>query len=76
MDGRFLSYEINYIRNREITKIAQGKSIVHIKADELEKIVIRFPSKTEQSKIIKMFSYIDKKMELQKKLIESLKLYT
>ena len=75
VDGRFLSYEINHIRNREIAKIAQGKSIVHIKADELEKIVIRFPSKTEQSKIIELFSCLDRRIELQKKLIESLKLY-
>ncbi len=75
VDGRFLSYEINHIRNREIAKIAQGKSIVHIKADELAKIVIRFPSKAEQSKIIELFSCLDRKIELQKKLIDSLKLY-
>lgn len=75
LDGRFLSYEINHVRNREIAKIAQGKSIVHIKADELAKIVIRFPSKAEQSKIIELFSCLDRKIELQKELIESLKLY-
>ena len=75
VDGRFLSYEINHIRNREIAKIAQGKSIVHIRADELAKIVIRFPQEAEQSKIIQIFSYLDKKIELQKELIESLKLY-
>jgi len=75
VDGRFLSYEINHVRNREIAKIAQGKSIVHIRSDELSKIVIRFPSKAEQTKIIKIFSYLDKKIELQKELIKSLKLY-
>ena len=48
---------------------------MHIKADELEKIVIRFPSKTEQSKIIELFSCLDRKIELEKKLIEFLKLY-
>ena len=48
---------------------------MHIKADELAKIVIRFPSKAEQSKIIELFSCLDRKIELQKKLIDSLKLY-
>ena len=46
LDGRFLSYEINHVRNREIAKIAQGKSIVHIKSHKLAKIVILFPSKS------------------------------
>ncbi len=75
IDGRFLSYIINHIVNNEIARTAQGKSIVHIKANELAKISVRYPSSLEQSKILSLFELLDKRIDKQKAYIEILKSY-
>lgn len=37
LNGAFISNQINSVRKFDIAKIAQGKSIVHLHADELKK---------------------------------------
>lgn len=75
VDGRIISYIINHKINKCIAKVAQGKSVVHIKADDLSKMNIKYPEKDEQAKIINFLLLIDKKIEKQCQLIESLKKY-
>lgn len=73
LDGAFLSNQINSVRKFDIARIAQGKSIVHLQADELKKIFIFYPSIQEQRKISAFIDKIDERIEIQNKIIEDLK---
>ncbi len=75
VDGRFISYIINHVVNGDISRIAQGKSVVHIKADELSKIVIHYPERAEQQKIIDFLYLLDTKIAKQRQMIDMLKSY-
>ncbi len=75
IDGRFVSYAIKNKVNRQISSVAQGKSVVHVRADELSKICITFPHADEQKKILELLEIMDKRIALQRSLIETLKKY-
>ena len=75
VDGRLISYIINHIVNKDISKVAQGKSVVHIKADELSKIHIRYPNKSEQDKIVTFLGVLSDRISKQRELVEKLKTY-
>lgn len=60
IDGRIMSYILNYQAKNKIATIAQGKSIVHIQAKELSKVKIKYPvDVNEQHKIASFLSTID-----------------
>ena len=69
LDGAFLSNQINSVRKFDIARVAQGKSIVHLHADELKKIIISYPSKEEQQKIACFIDKLDDRIECQNKII-------
>ena len=75
VDGRIISYIINHIVNQDISRIAQGKSVVHIKADELSKIRINYPESAEQKKLIRFLEILSARIEKQRQLVELLKSY-
>ena len=75
VDGRIISYIINHVVNRDISRIAQGKSVVHIKANELSKIYINYPDTNEQNKLISFLTMLTKRIEKQRQVIEALKKY-
>ena len=74
-DGRFLSYTINNNKKTEIARVAQGHSVVHLYIDNLKYVSINAPSIKEQNKIANALELLDKKIELQSKKIEDLKLF-
>ena len=70
IDGRIMSYILNHIISGQIARIAQGKSVVHIQANELSKIEISYPDYNTQRKIIKIFDALNARTEIaQKKLM-------
>lgn len=75
IDGRILSYIINHVINEKISRVAQGKSVVHVRAEELGKIAINYPSLDEQKKIADFLSLIDRRIEKQRQQVEALKKY-
>lgn len=75
IDGRIVSYIINHVVNADISRIAQGKSVVHIKADELSKIQIHYPTQSEQAKLLNFLHLLDAKIEKQQLLVERIKSY-
>ena len=75
IDGRILSYIINHVVNEKISRVAQGKSVVHVRAEELGKIAINYPSLPEQQKIANFLSLVDQRIEKQRQLVEALKKY-
>ena len=72
----FLNYLLKspYNRKKIIVKGA-GAQHYNISQEELEKINVNFTNKNEQEKIAILFSLLDKKIELQKRKIEVLKIY-
>src|SRR5574344_697624 len=75
LNGAFLSNQINSVRKLDIARIAQGKSIVHVQADELKKINISFPTIDEQLKIATFVDLLDQRIDTQSKIIEDLDLF-
>ncbi len=60
VDGRILSYLLNHQFNNAISRIAQGKSVVHVQSKELERIHVIFPSSPiEQRKIADCLASLD-----------------
>lgn len=72
LNGAFLSNQINSVRKLNIAKVAQGKSIVHLQADELKKINISFPRIAEQQKIANFIDLLDQRIDTQSKIIKFL----
>ena len=62
IDGRILSYILNHIVNTEIARVAQGKSVVHVQASEISKIVINYPDAETQKKMLSVFEAISGKI--------------
>ena len=72
-NGIFLSYYLNVIAKKDIAKIAQGVSIVHLYAAELENLKILLPPLDEQKKIAEILSTWDEAINLTINLIENKK---
>ena len=70
----FLALTIsNGTQQKELSKRAQGKSVVHLRNTDLEKVDLLFPSNSEQKKIGDFFSNIDNLIALHQRKLEELK---
>ena len=69
-DGKFFSYQLNGVRKKDIAKVAQGVSIVHLHGSDLETVKVYYPSRSEQEKVSGLLSLIDQRIALQSKVIE------
>ena len=74
-NGIFLAYYLNYARKKDIAKLAQGISIIHLYINNLKVLKVKLPSLPEQQKIASFLSAIDKKIELTDKKLEYLESY-
>ena len=74
-DGKYLSYLLSHKKRIEIAKYAQGDSIVHLYADKIKNINIYLPNYREQEKVSSFLGLLDKKIELQKRKLDALKIY-
>jgi type I restriction enzyme, S subunit len=73
-NGVFISYYLNGTKKREISKIAQGDTVVHLYSSQLKLLNLLLPRKPEeQQKIADCLSFIDGLITAQAKKIESLK---
>ena len=75
IDGKYLSYLLSNKKRITIAKYAQGDSIVHLYADKIKNINIILPSLDEQEKVSLLLELLNKKIELQQRKIEVLKMY-
>ena len=69
---------LNQKYKRKIASLAQGKSIVHIHANDLKDLEIFIPQKSEQIKISNLIDYIEKLLTLYErkfKLLSQVKKY-
>ncbi len=73
LNGIFLSYYLNNAKKREIAKIAQGNTVVHLYSSQLEKLEIEIPEPNEQQKIANTLTSLDNLIQTQSEKIEALK---
>ena len=74
IDPAFLAISIsNGNSQRELSKKAQGKSVVHIHNEEIRNLVIPFPNKMEQNKIVDYFANLDHLITLHQRKCEETK---
>lgn len=73
-DGVYLAYQLNHMLRRDIARIAQGVSIVHIYPYLLKPIKIVLPSYGEQLRIGQFLFKLDELIEGNKELLEQWKL--
>ena len=70
----FLAITIsNGNQQKELSKRAQGKSVVHIGNADLKEVVLQIPSLPEQTRIGKFFRTLDDAITLHKRKLEGLK---
>lgn len=74
-NGIFLSYFLNGPKRREIAKVAQGDSVVHLYPSQLEQVSIAFPEECEQQKIADCLTSLDELIAAQGRKVEALKTY-
>ena len=68
INSAFLAISIsNGNSQRELAKKAQGKSVVHIHNEEIRNLVVPFPTKAEQNKIVDYFSNLDNLITLHQR---------
>ena len=73
IDPVFLAYSITFGRlHKELSKKAQGKSIVHLHRKDIEEAVLLFPCLDEQHKLVSFFCQIDHLIENLERQICSL----
>ncbi|MBG9565634.1 hypothetical protein ABE38_09410 [Brevibacillus agri] len=72
VSGPFISYQINSIKRRELAKLAQGASVVHLYSESLKKLIVWLPDIKEQLKIATFLSLLDKRISYEKKKLLSL----
>lgn len=72
----FKGYYFNTpIIHNQIRILANGFKVFGISKDNINNLKVMLPSKQEQDKIAKLLSLLDKKIQLQTKKIEALKLF-
>ena len=73
INSAFLAISISHGNSqRELAKKAQGKSVVHIHNEEIKNLVVPFPAKAEQNKIVEYFSNLDNLITLHQRKYERL----
>ena len=74
INSAFMAISIsNGNSQRELTKKAQGKSVVHIHNEEIRNLIVPFPNKVEQDKIVDYFTSLDHLITLHQRKCEETK---
>lgn len=71
-DGGFFAYQLNGTRKKDIARVAQGVSVVHLYGENLKQIRVYYPNTEEQKKITRLLSLIDERIATQNKIIDKL----
>lgn len=72
INGVFLAYYLNSAKKKDIAKIAQGISVVHLYSSQLKILTVNIPSIKEQQKIASCLSAVDELITAQQEKIEQL----
>lgn len=75
LNSLFLSFQLSSVRKKDIARLAQGKSIVHINPKEIGKLKVYFPELKEQKYISDFLTTLTDKIDLTRQKIDVLKKY-
>lgn len=67
INGIFLSYYLNNTRKKDIARLSQGISVVHLYASQLKTLKLLIPEVEEQQKIASFLTRFDKRIQLLQK---------
>ena len=73
LNGIFLTYFLNGAKKNEISKLAQGISVIHLYISQLKKLKIQIPDLKEQQKIANCLSSLDETIEAANEKLNLLK---
>ena len=74
LDSVFLALSIsNGSQKKELSKRAQGKSVVHLHNSDLKEVIILYPKVEEQSKISDLFISFDSLISLHQRKLDKLR---
>jgi type I restriction enzyme S subunit len=69
--NEYLSYLFNYIYNRELAKYAKGSTIIHLHYNEIKNVKVNVPSIEEQKKVAGVLRLLQKKLHIEKNLLQT-----
>ena len=72
-NGVFLSYLLNGSKRRELAKVAQGDTVVHLYPRQLAVLSVAFPDSVEQQRIADCLTSLDEVIAAQGRKVEALK---
>lgn len=72
-NGAFLSYYLNGPLRKNIARVAQGDSVVHLYPHQIEKLPIAVPARNEQKKIADCLSSLDELITAETQKLDALK---
>lgn len=73
--GNFISYYLNGQKKKEIVKIAQGDTVVHLYTKQLKQLEIALPEPLEQQKIADCLSSLDGLISTESRKLDALASY-
>lgn len=75
MNGIFLSFYLNNRKKKNIARLAQGISVVHLYSSQLKSLKLNIPTKEEQQKITSFLTSVDNRIQLLEQKKEKLEDY-
>jgi type I restriction enzyme S subunit len=67
--GAFFAFYLTHFKNKDIAKLAQGRSVVHLYSSYLKALAVSLPTFLEQRKIARFLIAIDKLIESKQQQI-------
>ena len=74
-NGIFIAYYLNNAKKKDIAKLAQGVSVIHLYSSGLKTLYLTIPSKPEQEKIADFLTAVDERIRLGEQKLVKLEQY-
>ncbi len=75
LSGHFLAYYLSHRKRKDIARLAQGNSVVHLYKDQIASLKIGIPNAHEQQKIADFLGAVDARIALLRRRRDALRTY-
>ena len=69
-NSEYISYLLNYVYNKTLSKYAQGSTIIHLHYADIKNTTIQVPCSEEQNKCAELMEALQTKLDVAKRLID------
>lgn len=73
-NSEYISYLLNYVYHKKLSKYAQGSAIIHLHYADIKNTTIQVPCLEEQNKCAELFEALQTKYDVAKQLIDNYQL--